>query len=99
VIYAIRDRVLATNMIATLAPQAFTLWAEMKDGIHTGLSLEQMIQLAWYVKDIPVESFARGIVDWEHVIPMNWQGMDILVPNREKLGELMVTVFGSDYNQ
>ena len=99
VIYAIRDRVLATNMIATLAPQAFTLWAEMKDGIHTGLSLEQIIQLAWYVKDIPVESFARGIVDWEHVIPMNWQGMDILVPNREKLSELMVTVFGSDYNQ
>ena len=98
VIYAIRDRVLAYDMITTLAPQAFTLWAELKDGIRTGLSLEQIVQLAWYVKDIPAENFSRGIVDWEHVIPTNWQGMDILVPNREKLGQLMVTVFGPDYN-
>lgn len=99
VIYAIRDRVLATDMITTLAPQAFTLWAELRDGIRTGLSLEQIVQLAWYVKDIPAENFSRGIVDWEHVIPTNWQGMDILVPNREKLGQLMVTVFGPDYNR
>ncbi len=99
VIYAIRDRVLAYDMIASLAPQAFTLWAELKDGIRTGLSLDQMLQLAWYVKDIPAENFSRGVVGWEHVIPTNWQGMDILVPNREKLGQLMVAVFGPDYNQ
>lgn len=99
VIYAIRDRVLAYDMIASLAPQAFTLWAELKDGIRTGLSLDQMLQLAWYVKDIPAENFSRGVVGWEHVIPTNWQGMDILVPNREKLGQLMVTVFGPDYNR
>ena len=70
----------------------------MKDGIRTGLSLDQILQLAWYVKDIPAENFSRGIVDWEHVIPTNWQGMDILVPNRDRLGQLMVTVFGADYN-
>lgn len=99
VIYAMRDRVLAYDMITTLAPQAYTLWAELQDGIHTGLSLDQILQLAWYVKDIPVENFSRGIVGWEHVIPTNWQGMDILVPNRERLGQLMVTVFGPDYNQ
>jgi len=99
VIYAIRDRVLAYDMIASLAPQAFTLWAELKAGIRTGLSLDQMLQLAWYVKDIPAENFSRGVVDWQHVIPTNWQGMDILVPNRDKLGQLMVTVFGPDYNQ
>lgn len=99
VIYAVRDRVLAYDMIARLAPQAFTLWADLREGIQTGLSLDQMLQLAWYVKDIPAENFSRGVVGWEHVIPTNWQGMDILVPNRERLGQLMVQVFGPDYNQ
>jgi hypothetical protein len=86
-------------MIPELAMQAPALWSELSKGIDTGLSLEQILQLAWWVKDIPTSNYRSGVVGWEYVIPTNWQGQDILIPNRAKLGPLMAEVFGPDYNQ
>ena len=71
----------------------------MTQGIDTGLSLDQILELAWWVKDIPTSNFTNAVVGWEYVIPLNWEGKDILVPNRDKIGPLMVEVFGPDYNQ
>jgi LCP family protein required for cell wall assembly len=99
VIYAVRDKVIAFDMIPKLATQAPSLWAELNDGVDTGLSLDQMLELAWYIKDIPAENFSNGVLDWQYVTPVTWQGQAILVPNREKIGSLLVEVFGSDYNQ
>ncbi|MEP0764557.1 MAG: LCP family protein [Chloroflexota bacterium] len=99
VIYAIRDKVTAYNMIPELAVQAPALWSELREGIDTGLSLDQILQLAWWVKDIPSTNYRNAVLGWEYVIPTNWQGQDILVPNRAKLGPLMAEVFGADYNQ
>lgn len=99
VLYALRDQVLAANKIPELAPKAFELWAELSQGIKTGLSLDQILQLAWWVKDIRAENYTNAVVGWEYVIPWNYQGMDILIPDRAKLGPLMVEVFGPDYNQ
>ncbi len=99
VLYAIRDKVLTANKIPELAPRAFSIWAELQDGIKTGLSLDQILQLAWWVKDIPSENYNNAVVGWEYVIPWRYQGMDILIPDRDKIGPLMVDVFGSNYNQ
>jgi len=99
VIYAVRDKVTAYNMIPELAVQAPALWSELREGIDTGLSLDQILQLAWWVKDIPSTNYRNAVLGWEYVIPTNWQGQDILVPNRAKLGPLMAEVFGADYNQ
>jgi len=86
-------------MIPELAVQAPALWSELREGIDTGLSLDQILQLAWWVKDIPSTNYRNAVLGWEYVIPTNWQGQDILVPNRAKLGPLMAEVFGADYNQ
>lgn len=99
VIFAIRDKITAYNMIPELAVQAPALWSELREGIDTGLGLDQILQLAWWVKDIPSTNYRNGVLGWEYVIPTNWQGQDILVPNRSKVGPLMVEVFGPDYNQ
>lgn len=99
VLYAIRDQVLTANKIPELAPKAFSVWAELNEGIDTGLSLDQILQLAWWVKDIPSQNYHNAVVGWEYVIPMNYQGMDILIPDRDKIGPLMVDVFGPNYNQ
>jgi LCP family protein required for cell wall assembly len=99
VLYAIRDKVTAMDMIPKLAPQAYSLWAELKAGVDTGLSLEQILQLAWWVKDIPSSNYTNAVLGWEYVTPTRWEGMDILVPTRTKLGPLMVQVFGADYGQ
>jgi LCP family protein required for cell wall assembly len=98
VIYAIRDKVIAYDYIPKLAAQAYPLWAELQKGVSTGLSIEQILELAYYVKDIPPDSFTRGVLGWEYVISRDYQGMDVLVPNRSKLADLMVQVFGPNYN-
>jgi LCP family protein required for cell wall assembly len=99
VLYAIRDKVTTMDMIPKLAPQAYTLWAELSSGVDTRLSLDQILQLAWWVKDIPSGNYTNAVLGWEYVTPTRWQGMDILVPTRQKLGPLMVEVFGPDYGQ
>ncbi|HML22207.1 MAG TPA: LCP family protein [Aggregatilinea sp.] len=99
VIYAIRDRVINLNMIPELAIKAPTLWSQFNEGVDTGLSLDQMLQLAWYLKDIPSENFTRGVLGWEYVVSWDYNGQAVLVPNREKIGGLMVEVFGADYNR
>jgi LCP family protein required for cell wall assembly len=98
VLYAIRDKVTAANMIPKLAAESFTLWAELKDGIQTGLSLDQILELAWWVNGIPSSSYKNGVVDWEYVRPIRYQSRDILIPERDKLPGLMVEIFGPDYN-
>lgn len=99
VILAVRDKVLSANMIPELAPRAFEIWAELNEGIDTGLSLDQILQLAWWAKDISPSNYTRAVVGWEYVIPWRYEGLDILIPNRDKIGPLMVEVFGPNYNQ
>jgi LCP family protein required for cell wall assembly len=97
VLYAVRDKVISSDMISTLALEAPVLWSELNAGISTGLALDQILELAWYLKDIPSENFTNDVLGWQYVIPTNWQGMDILVPDRAKIGSLMIQVFGPDY--
>jgi LCP family protein required for cell wall assembly len=101
VLYALRDKVLAYDMIPKLAAEAPALWSELRDGVKTGLSLDQVLQLAWWVKDIPSSSYTNAVLGWDYVTPVNWQGSDILIPDRMsgKLVTLMTEVFGPNYNQ
>jgi LCP family protein required for cell wall assembly len=101
VLYAIRDKVLAYDMIPKLAAEAPALWSELRDGVQTGLALDQILQLAWWVKDIPSSNYTNAVLGWDYVIPTNWQGKDILIPDRVsgKLIALMTEVFGPDYSQ
>ncbi len=86
VLYAVRDKVTAMDMIPELAPQAYQLWAELNAGIDTGLSLDQILELAWWVKDIPASNYTNAVLGWEYVTPTRWEGMDILVPTRQMIG-------------
>lgn len=99
VLYAVRDKITALDMIPKLAVQAPALWAELDEGLDTGLSMDQVLELAWYVKDIDAANFTNGVLDWQYVTPVNWEGQSVLVPNRERIGELMMQVFGPAYNQ
>lgn len=99
VLYAVRDRVLAYDMIAELAPKAPLLWSEMSEGVQTGLSLEQMVQLAWWAKDIPSSNYKNAVLSWDYVISTNWEGQAVLIPDRNKLGALFSEVFGPDYGE
>lgn len=99
VLYAIRDKLVSLDMIPKLALKAPVLWAEYEQSVDTGLALNQILELALYLQNIPKENFANGVVGWQHVTPVNWQSQAILVPNRERIGPLMLEIFGPGYNQ
>jgi LCP family protein required for cell wall assembly len=100
VINAIRNRVLNLDMLPQLIINAPSMLSNLSENVYTGLTLDQMIQLALYVKDIPEGNINRGVIDGRYIMPYTTaQGASVLVPNRSMLGELMVEVFGSNYSQ
>jgi LCP family protein required for cell wall assembly len=100
VLYAIRDKVLDLDMLPQLIVQAPTLWNDVSAGVSTGLVFDQLIQLALYLKDIPGENIKTGVIDENYTIGYTTsQGAAVLVPDRARLGPLMVDVFGANYSQ
>lgn len=98
-IFAIRDRILDLDMVPTLLAQSPNLWASLQDNVYTGLSFEQLIQLALYVKDVPRENIVTGVVDYRYL--QSWstpEGASVLIPNNGRLPQLMIEVFGENYN-
>jgi LCP family protein required for cell wall assembly len=99
-IFAIRDRILNLEMVSPLLAQSPVLWNSLQDNLYTGLSFEQIIQLALFVKDVPRQNITTGVVDYRYL--QSWstpEGASVLIPNNGRLPQLMTEVFGASYNQ
>ncbi len=100
VIFAIRDKVLNLNMLPQMIVNAPGMLTNLQENIYTGLSLDQMIQLALYVRNVPPENIRTGVIDGRYIMPyVTAEGASVLIPNRSMLGQLMVEVFGDNYSQ
>lgn len=101
VIYAVRERIVNADILPQLIGQAPLIWTTLQDNVYTGMSLQQVIQLALYVKDIPAENIHMNVIDYEYLrgytVPSS--GAQVLIPNRSRLGDLMVNTFGDTYSQ
>ena len=96
VMYAIRDKLLDPAHLPELVIQSPGLWAALQDGIYTDLTLEQSLQLALYLKDIPGGNVRTGVIDDRYAIDYTTpEGAQVLVPDRERLSELLIRVFGA----
>ncbi|MFN8375763.1 MAG: LCP family protein [Anaerolineae bacterium] len=100
VLNAIRDRVLDLDLLPSLIVQAPSMYANLSQSVYTQLTLDQIIQLAWYLKDIPSENIHMGVVDQRYAFNYTTpDGAQVLVPDRSLLGPLMVEIFGDDYSE
>lgn len=100
VLYAVRDRVLNLNMLPQLVVQSPSMFAALADNVYTGLTLDQIIQLVFTLKDIPSASIRTGVVDSNYTMPYTTEtGQQVLVPRRAQLAELLAETFGPTYNQ
>jgi len=62
VAFAVLDRVVGFNMVPTLITRAPALWAELKSGVRTNMTLEQLISLGWMAVQIPKDDIERGVI-------------------------------------
>ena len=100
VMYAVRDKILDAEMLPQLIIQMPSLLSNLEESIYTGLTVDQIIQLGWYLKDIDTGSIRNGVVAQGYVSGYTTeQGAQVLIPNRSTIGSLMVEVFGQNYSE
>lgn len=95
IIMGIRERILKYNMMPVLVSKAPRLYEELSAGIHTNLSLEDAIRLAWLATQIPEDKIKKGQIGAEQVIfAMSPDGtQEVLKPITEKIRLLRDEVF------
>ena len=96
VIMLIRDRILEFNQLPTLVLNAPTLYEDLSTGIQTNMSLNQIIQLAWFAIDIPRENITMAVIGPEYVtLETSPDNLDILRPIPDKIRLLRDELFGT----
>jgi LCP family protein required for cell wall assembly len=95
VILGIRDRILSLNMLPTLIAKSGTLYQELSAGIHTNLSLDETIKLAWLAFQIPEENIAKGVISPPEQVNLykTLEGDEVLKPITEKIRLLRDEIF------
>jgi LCP family protein required for cell wall assembly len=59
---AVLDRVVGFDMVPTLIGRAPALWGELRSGIRTNMTLEQMISFGWMAVQIPKADIHHGVI-------------------------------------
>lgn len=92
VVLAIRDRLL--TQIPELFTQAPLLWQTMQDNVRTTMTLDEALQLALLVQEIPRENIRHAVIDYNYVYTETTpDGQSVLVPIRENIRALRDELF------
>jgi len=95
VIISIRNKIVDHKMLPTLISKAPILYQELSAGVHTNLSLDQAIKLAWLGAQIPKDNIKRGIISPpdQVLLATSPEGDQVLKPIHDKIRLLRDTVF------
>lgn len=94
VLMAARDKVLRVDMAPRLLVRAPQLWQSFQRNVETNLTLEEAIQLALLVEEIPRDSIRLEVVNYSYVYNETTpDGQQVLVPNRDQIRALRDELF------
>jgi polyisoprenyl-teichoic acid--peptidoglycan teichoic acid transferase len=94
VLMAVRDRILSLDILKTLIQKSPILYRQLASGVHTNMTLQQVISLSWTASQIEVENIRREVVDLERVVEdYSWDGQQILRPIPEEILLLKDEIF------
>jgi polyisoprenyl-teichoic acid--peptidoglycan teichoic acid transferase len=96
VIMAVRNQVVNLKMIPTLVAKSPRLYKDLSSGIHTNLTLDQVIRLAYLMEQIPPEKISKGVIGTNMVsFAKSSDGLDILLPVPDRIRELRDSIFNT----
>ena len=96
VILGIRDRVLSLDMLPTLIQKAPTLYQQLSSGVHTNLTLDQVVRLALLAKDVPIDEIKQGVLGEKYVLfGTSPDGLSIVIPLPDKIHTLRDEIFAT----
>ncbi|MEP7290770.1 MAG: LCP family protein [Chloroflexota bacterium] len=100
VVFAMRDQILSLESLPQLIIQAPSLYGSISQNVYTELSLDQMIQLGLWLKDLQPDSIHTGVIDQLYVSDLTTSdGAAVLSLNTAAVPTLLTQVFGADYAQ
>ncbi|MCA9979620.1 MAG: LCP family protein [Anaerolineales bacterium] len=92
VVLAAREKIL--RQFPSLILQAPALWQTLDTNVRTTLTLDEALQLAMLVQEIPDENIRQAVIDYNYVYPeYTPQGDAVLVPIRENIRALRDELF------
>jgi anionic cell wall polymer biosynthesis LytR-Cps2A-Psr (LCP) family protein len=96
VVTAVRERLMTPGVLPGLIPQVPALMDELRSNVYTDITPDEMLRLAQAALNVPSEYIFTGAIDDKMSLPVGTPAGTVRVPDREKLAELMLFVFG-DY--
>ena len=94
VILAVRDQITQLDMVPQLIAQAPQLWQTLQDNLRTNMTLEESVQLALLVQEIPEDGIQTAVIDYNYVYNETTpDGRQVLVPIRDNIRILRNTLF------
>jgi LCP family protein required for cell wall assembly len=94
VITAIRNRMLEKDNLLNVISKAPALYSELSGGIHTNLTLEQTIRLAWLAAQVPSDKIKNAIIGPDQVnFFKSPDGLDALKPLPDQIRILRDDIF------
>ncbi len=94
VILAVKDEITQFNQFPQLLVQAPELWRTFQENLHTNLALEDAVQLALLIQEMPRENIRTAVLDYDYVYTETTpDGRQVLVPRRDEIRELRNELF------
>ncbi len=96
VIMGIFDQMTSLGTLPRLLANSLTIYNSLRYGVHTNLTLKQVISLAWTASQIPRDNIKRGVIGPnETTRTFSPDGLDILLPNIEAVRAVRDQVFST----
>ncbi|HEY4721411.1 MAG TPA: LCP family protein, partial [Anaerolineae bacterium] len=98
VILAVRDKVLKSDMLPTLAAKAGSIADILGHSVQTNLSIDQLIRLAKLATQIDAKNIKQATIDENMVLAYNAPTdppQDVLIPLRDKIRVVRDQIFGA----
>lgn len=100
VVMAIRNQMLRFDNLPRMIAKAPVLYEELSKGVRTNMSLDQVIRLAWFAKDIPEENIKRAIIGSDQVTFFKSpDGLDALKPMPDQIRIIRDQLFADTNTQ
>lgn len=94
-IMAFRDRILAFDMMPILVANSARIYDDVAGGIHTNMSINDVIRLAWSVIAIDRNDIKSRVIDAQYItMAESADGLDILRPVPDRIRLLRDEIFG-----
>lgn len=99
VLMAIRDKLAEADTLPRMILQMPSLMQQLNDNVYSNLTPDQLMALGAAMLRIQPEKITTGSLNEEYSFNYSTREGTVRVPDREKLVDLMVAVFGHYYSQ